>query len=388
MTLTVNVVTVVLATITLAVLLAERTPSSVAADTVEASAYPMSQATAVDVVVIEESLQRRWKDYSGHLTAVDHVEIRPQTSGLITEVLFSPGQKVSQGDILYVIDPRPLQAEVARKQANLIVAQNSAALANKEFIRANELLATRMVSQQYYDERRNKKRIAEAAVKQAEAELSAAKIDLNYAYIKAPVSGRISRAELTQGNLVSAGAEAPLLSTIVSTGRIYADFEIDEQTYMTFMHGDATDTGYSSPVELRLQHDDDVFHGKVNAVDNEIDTASGTIRVRALFDDPQGKLLPGMYARLRLGSAQKEKTMLLPERAIATDQNRKYVYLVNTQNQAVYREVLLGDSLNGDRMIRSGLTPGDKVIVNGLMRIHPNMPVAPTLLPAMSAQAQ
>ena len=352
---------------------------SVFADEAKPVTSKKAHAMPVQVAIIKEQKKRLWKDFSGRLTAVDYVEIRPQATGLITEVKFEDGQFVNKGDVLYVIDPRPLKAAVAIAQANLLVAKNHYALADKEFIRAKDLIKTKVISQRIYDERMNTKLVANSTVKRAEAQLSEATINLSYAYVRAPVSGRVSRAEITQGNLVSAGPNAPLLTSIVSRDSIYADFEIDEQTYLQYMHGFSTEKTIARdiPVELRLQENDTAYQGKIYAFDNRIDPASGTIRARAIFANPKGKLLPGMYARLRLGSATRENVILVSERAIGTDQNRKFVYVVNDKNRATYREVHLGDSIDGDRIVSSGLVAGDKVIVRGLIRIRPNILVDP-----------
>ena len=339
------------------------------------------KAMPVNVAIVKEVPMHLWQTFSGHLAAIDYVEIRPQTSGEITEIKFNDGQLVKKGDILYVIDPRQLKAIVEQKKANLIAAQNDYSFATKEYIRAKELFAKKTVSQQFYDERRKTKLVTESAVNSASAELNEAKINLNYAYVKAPISGRISRTELTIGNLVSAGANAPLLTSIVSVGKIYADFDVDEQTYIDYVHGMSTtkEKANNNPVELYLQNDNEVYRGKIHSFDNRIDSRSGTIRTRAIFDNPKGKLLPGMYAHLKLGSATQQKKILISERAIGTDQNRKFVYVVNKENKASYREVQLGNSIDGNRIILSGLVVGDKVIIQGLMRIHPNMLVSPEI---------
>jgi len=333
----------------------------------------------VDVVVIQEQPIRIWKNFSGRLTAVDFVEIRPQTTGLITDVRFADGQLVNKGDILYVIDPRPFKAALEKAKADLIIARNRSLLANKEYERTKDLLKTKIISQQVYDARTSEKLIADSTVKSAEAQLKQAEINLSYAYVKAPVSGRVSRAEITKGNLVSAGQNAPLLTTIVSSKNIYADFEVDEKTYLQYIPRDLSkkNVTYDSPVELRLQSDTSVYQGKIHAFDNRIDPTSGTIRARAIFDNPKGQLLPGMFARVKLGSASEENKILVSERAIGTDQNRKFVYVVNNENKTTYREVQLGDSIDGDRIILSGLEIGDKVIIRGLMRIRPHMDVEP-----------
>ncbi|HHJ34697.1 MAG TPA: efflux RND transporter periplasmic adaptor subunit [Gammaproteobacteria bacterium] len=363
-------------------------PNASAADT-PASSDTLPPALPVDIVIIKEQPRRLWTEFSGRLTAVDFAEIRPQATGLITRVKFKDGQFVNKGDVLYIIDPRPLKAIVEQEEANLIVAQNHFSLADKEYRRAQDLIRDKLISQQIYDERKNTKLVTGSAVKRAEAKLSEARINLGYAYIRAPFSGRVSRAELTEGNLVSAGPNAPLLTTIVSSASIYADFEVDEQTYSHYMKG-VSSTQKNAPeglVELQLQSDDTVYRGKIHAFDNRIDPASGTIRVRAIFDNPQGKLLPGMYAHLKLGSSIEEKIILISERAIGTDQNRKFVYVVNDKNKTTYREVHLGKSIGGDRVIRSGLSDGDRVIVRGLMRIQPDMLVDPKIAKTVDTKA-
>jgi len=354
-------------------------------DKAPAAAKP--QAMPVDIAIIEEQAIRRWKNYSGHLTAVDYVEIRPQVTGLITEIRFEDGQLVTKADILYVIDPRTHKAAVAKSKADLIVARNRFTLANKEYKRSKGLIKTKVISQRIFDERLNEKLVAESTVKSAEAQLLDAEINLSHAYITAPVSGRVSRAEITVGNLVSAGPNAPLLTTIVSSKTIYADFEVDEQTYLHYLQTVSSNKMVSDkfPVELRLQTDGQVYKGKIHSFDNKIDSTSGTIRARAIFDNPQAKLLPGMYASLKIGSPTEEKTILISERAIGTDQNRKFVYVVNEQNKTTYKEVHLGDSIDGDRIVRSGLVSGDKVIIKGLMRIRPNILVTPTVSPPPQA---
>jgi len=345
------------------------------------SADVKPQRTPVDVMVIQEQPTRIWKNYSGRLTAVDFVEIRPQATGLITETRFEDGQFVNKDDILYVIDPRPFKAALEKAKADLIAARNRSVLADKEYERTKDLIKTNLISLRVYDERISEKMVADSTVKSAEAQLSQAQINLSYAYVKAPVSGKVSRTEITKGNLVSAGSNAPLLTTIVSSKNIYADFEVDEKTYLQHMRGDLSkkNVTYAIPVELRLQSDTLVYEGKIHSFDNRIDPASGTIRARAIFNNPNGQLLPGMYARIKLGSAIEEKKILVSERAIGTDQNRKFVYVVNNENKTKYREVQLGDSIDGNRVVLSGLDVGDKVIIRGLMHIRPEMDVEPTI---------
>tara|TARA_R110001606_G_scaffold399222_2_gene582451 strand:+ start:108419 stop:109585 length:1167 start_codon:yes stop_codon:yes gene_type:complete len=348
------------------------------AEEAQAPLASQPQAMPVQVSIVDESAIRLWKQFSGRLSAVDYVEIRPQATGLITEVKFIDGQHVNKDDILYVIDPRPLKAIVDQKKANLISAKDSYDFSIKEYKRTADLVAKKMVAQQVLDDKTNNKLVADSSVKRAEAELSAAEINLSYAYIKAPISGTISRTELTVGNLVSSGSNAPLLTSIVANDRVYADFEVDEQTYLSFRKN--TSATVQNPVELSLEGGSELYQGKIHSFDNKIDPTTGTIRARAIFNNSEGKLLSGMYAHLKLGSATEEKTILISERAIGTDQNRKFVYVVNDDNKTAYREVILGDSIDGNRIVYSGLKNGDKVIVRGLMRIQPGMLVEPKVL--------
>ena len=342
------------------------------------------QAMPVKTVIIEEKTERLWKEFSGHLEAVDFVEIRPQASGLITKVNFSDGQFVKKGDVLYTIDPEALEAVVAQREANVITAKNNLSLADKELKRSKNLRDKKMISTQIYDEAKNKQLIARSVMKQTEAALLAAKIELAFTKISAPISGQVNRTQLTEGNLVMAGMNAPLLTSIVSQGSIYADFEIDEGTYINYLQSSMMEKASldTTPVELRLQAGDVVYEGKVHSVDNRINPSTGTIGVRAIFDNKNKTLVPGMFASIKLGSTVKHKQILITEHAIGTDQNRKFVYVVNDKGLATYREVKLGDSIKGKKVVKSGLKQGDEVIVSGLMRIRPNTPVSPNNAPS------
>jgi len=353
--------------------------SALATETEETVQAP-PPAMAVDVVSISEQSIRLWKEFSGHLSPVDFVEVRPQASGLIMEVRFEDGQLVKKGDILYVIDPRILKAIVAQKKSDLIAAKDRYSFADKEHKRVIDLVDRKMVTQQVIDEYLNTKLIASSAVNHAKAELAEAEINLSYAYIKAPISGRVNRTELTEGNLVAAGIQAPILTSIVANQSVYADFEVDEHTYVRYTTNTLSSEAADNPVELRLQADDTVYKGKIHSFDNMIDSASGTIRARAIFDNSHGELLAGMYASLKLGSVAEESVILISERAIGTDQDRKFVYVVSDDNKAIYRQIEVGDSIKRQRIVYSGLEVGDKVILGGLMRIRPDMPVAPKIV--------
>lgn len=336
----------------------------------------------VAVLKVEEQSVQIWKEFPGRLEAVDAVDIRPQVSGTIKEIRFDDGQMVKAGDILLVIDPRPYEAEVAQSKADLQAARNQHDLARKELKRAEELISSGAIPKRTYDERLSNELVARNAVASAEAKLKRAQLNLDYAYVKAPISGRVSRAEITAGNLVDAGANAPVLTTIVSNEGIYADFEVDEQTYLRYVHSTAKDAAAERkiPVKLTLQnYPDMVYEGNIHSFDNKIDTASGTIRARAYFKNEDGSLLPGMFINVSIGSSEMQTALIVPERAIGTDQSRKFVYVVSPEKKVAYREVTLGDSVNGSRIVLSGLQNGDLVITDGLMKLRPDMPVEPQM---------
>jgi multidrug efflux system membrane fusion protein len=341
-------------------------------------------APAVDVVVLEPQAIRTWASFSGRLSPVESAAIKPLVSGTIQQVLFTEGQQVQKGQPLFVIDPRPHQASVQRAQAQLATAQSRAKLAQDELSRAQQLIATKLVSQSIYDSALSTHQVAQADVKQAEAALSQAQLDLEYAHISAPISGRVGRAELTVGNVVEAGANAPQLTQIVANDKLYAEFNVDEATYIQFVRH--TKNTQEMPVELTLASDSSVtYSGHISAFDNRLDTNSGTIRARAIFDNNDGALTVGMFANLRLGSADKIQALLVPERAIGTNQSKKFVLVVDENNTATYHEIALGDHYQGQRVIVAGVNAGDKVIVNGLSHVRPNSVVNPSVAQAGAA---
>jgi len=342
-------------------------------------AAPMP-AVPVSVITTQEKPIRTWSEFSGRTQAVDFAEIRPEVSGRITEIRFQDAQIVKAGDVLLVIDPRTYEAAVAHAQADLDSAITNAAFAKKQFDRAKGLVNAQAIAQEIYDQRSNANRMAQAVLEGAKAELDQAKIDLDRAYVKAPISGRVSRAEITVGNLVTAGPTAPLLTSIVSNDGIYADFEVDEQTYLQSirMHSQRMEQERQIPVELTLDGDNGrKYEGKVYSFDNKIDTSSGTIRARARFDNRDGSLVPGMFVSVKLASSYEFNGILIPERAVSSDQSKKFVYVVNKDNKVVYRELELGQQVEGDRIVIGGLRPGEKVIVDGLQHVRPDSLVAP-----------
>ncbi len=311
-----------------------------------------------------------WDEFSGRLEAVDRVEIRPRIAGTIDSIHFTEGRMVKKGEPLFTIDPKPYEA-------TLQAAKAAAAYANAEWQRARQLMPSHAISRQDYDNKRS------AAVN-ANAMLTKAQLDLGYTQIAAPVPGRVNRAEITVGNLVNGGGDAPVLTTIVSLDPIYASFDVDEQNYVRYLHanGDAMAKMASIPVKLALSGDTDFkYEGHIKTFDNELDTKSGTVRARAVLDNKTGALIPGLYARVRVSGTGKHNAILISERAIVTDQNRKLVYVIGPDNKAEAREVMLGPVIDDLRVITSGLQEGDSIVVSGLQRVRPGAPVVPQPAP-------
>jgi multidrug efflux system membrane fusion protein len=335
----------------------------------------------VSVAKVMEKSVTEWDEFSGRVQAIDRVEIRPQISGLITEVHFSDGQIVKKGDLLFTIDPRPFQAALAHAQADLAAAQARVALAEINDKRNQGLIASHAIAQSELDTTNNALAEAQAAVKADEAAVQTAQINLAYTAITAPVTGRVSRAEMTVGNLVNDGVNAPVLTRLVSVSPVYVEFEVDEQTYLKYAaNGASGNTGVGRiPVQMGLANQDGYPRtGRLESLDNQLDTSSGTIRVRAIFDNPTGDLTPGLYAKVRTGGSASETAILVDDRAVGTDQDKKFVMVIDADNKANYRAVVLGPMVNGLRVVRSGLQKDERIVVNGLQRVRPNSIVAPT----------
>ena len=330
---------------------------------------------SVDVVTLQPQSVRSWSKFSGRLRAVDYVEVRPRVGGTIMKVLFEDGTIVEKGDSLFMIDPRPFKTEFASARAELESAQSRTTLTKQELTRAKGLVKKNAISQSRFDTAKNDYQMAMASINSAKARLRRAYLDLEYAHIKAPISGRISRAEITEGNVIEAGPNAPVLTTIVSIDQLYAEFDVDEQTYIKTRRQAA---GNTMPVELTLTSDASVvYKGVIHSFDNQLDTTSGTIRARAIFNNKDGALVPGMFATVRLGSTSEQSTLFVSDRAVRTDQDKKYVYIVTPDKKVAYREVKLGRALKGQRVVLSGLESGDQVLVNSLQRVRPDVEVRP-----------
>jgi multidrug efflux system membrane fusion protein len=342
-------------------------------------------APPVSVAEVVGRNVRQWHEFSGRLVAINQVDVRPRVSGVIDRVHFVDGAQVKQGDILFTIDPRPFAAEVVRTEGLLGSAEAQLSLTRAELTRAERLIKDKAIPQHEFDQHRNDFNVAEANVKSAKAALDVAKLTLEYASVRAPISGRASRAEITAGNLVQA-ENAPLLTTVVPSDEIYADFEIDEGTFLEYAHSGSTSVSEVNkiPVKMALSGEMEAKHGgHVSSFDNRLNTSSGTIRVRAVFDNSDGMLVPGLLAKIQIGSATEAASLLITDRAIGTDQNKKFVYMLGADNKVSYREVTLGQSTeDGLRVVTDGLKVGDKIVVSGIQRIMmPGQPVTPEMVP-------
>src|SRR5438105_5352078 len=337
-----------------------------------AAAQP--QAVPVPVATLEETTVTLWDEFSGRLEAVERVDIRSRVAGAVKSVHFTEGALVKRDQLLFTIDPDPYAAEVERARAQMIAAQARLAYAKSEHQRAQRLWAESAIAQRELDERVNGEQEADANLRAAQAALQSARLNLDYTQVRAPVSGRVGRLEITVGNLVAAGPGAPVLTTLVSVNPIYASFDADEHVVLRALH----EGGRDIPVEAEtVTNGGRQLHGRLQLIDNQVNTRSGTVRVRAVFDNRDGSLIPGQFVKLRMGRAKSEPALLVSERAIGTDQNKRFVMVVGDDNKATYREVTLGATVNGQRLVASGVKPGERIIVNGLQRVRPGTLVAP-----------
>ena len=321
-----------------------------------------------------------WDEFTGRLEAVNTVAIRPRVSGYVSAVRFVEGATVRRGDVLFQIDPRPFQAQVDRLRAELRRARATVARANSERERAVRLSAENAMSREERERRASFADEAAAEVAAVEAGLRAAELDLEFTRVTAPIDGRVSRAIVTEGNLVSSGpGEATLMTTVVSLDPIYAVFDADEQTFLRYgAVGWAQDRARRQPmpIQMALAGDEDFPRdGKLNFLDNQIDPETGTIRVRAVFANRDGALMPGLFVRLRLPGGGAYRGTLVQDRAVGTDLDKRFVLVVDAGNTVQYRAVTLGPLFDGLRIVKSGVAEGDRVIVNGLQRVRPGMKV-------------
>jgi multidrug efflux system membrane fusion protein len=330
----------------------------------------------VEVIILELSNMRSWYKYSGRLSPVEVVEIKPLISGVLDKILFEEGQNVKKGDSLYVIDPRPHITAKKRAEAQLQIAKTQASLMNEELERAQQLRDSNSISKSLFDEALSDHKIAQAEVKKAQAELINTELNLEYAHIDAPIDGRIGRTEVTVGNVVVSGSNSPVLTYIIAVDRFYVEFNVSEKDYIEILHN--TYRIQDMPVELTLTEDGSIiYQGKMHSFDNHLDISSGTIRARAIVDNVDEILAPGMYVNIRMGSPTTSNSILVPKQLIRTNQSKKYVYVINDNNRVEYREVILGDDINGYRVILKGLTEGERIASNSLSHLQKKMLVEP-----------
>jgi membrane fusion protein, multidrug efflux system len=320
---------------------------------------------AVSTAAVISKPVTQWREFSGIFEAVRATEIRPQVSGQITAIHFADGEQVKKGDPLFTIDTRPYEAALTSTKGAFV--QAKAALA-----RANKLVKSKAISAAELEQ-------AQSAYDQALGAYQTAQVNLGYCTIRAPISGKVSRAEITEGNIVDAGQSAPLLASVVSVSPIYASFDIDEQTYLKTIQGVPAAKLKTIPVEVGLSSDTGTpLKARIHSFDNQITPGSGTIRVRATLENTDATLLPGLFARVRIGTADEGEAILINPAAVGTDQSKKFVMVVGEGNKAEYREVKLGSMADGLQIINEGLKAGEQIIVNGLQRVQPGAPIQGT----------
>lgn len=339
-----------------------------------AAAAAQPQAMPVPVQVIQQQEVTTWDEFSGRLEAVERVDVRSRVAGAVKSVHFAEGALVKKDDLLITIDPDPYAAEVDRAQAQVVAAQARLTYTKSERERAKRLWDESAIAQRELDERVNAEQEADANLRAAKAALTSAKLNLSYTQVRAPVAGRVGRLEVTVGNLVPAGPGAPVLTTLVSVNPIYASFDADEHVVFKVLADGKRDV----PVEAEtVTNGGRKLQGRLQLIDNQVNTKSGTVRVRAVFDNKDGSLIAGQYVKLRMGRAKAEPAILVSERAIGTDQDKRFVIVVGADNKAVWRQVTLGGTSEGRRIVASGLEPGERIVVNGLQRVRPGALLAP-----------
>ncbi len=346
-----------------------------------ASAAPSHAGAHAPAVTVSKVVVRpiaATQTHTGRLKAVDSVAVRPRVSGYVTRVAFTEGSMVHEGQLLFRIDPRPYQAEVDRLEASLAAARSSLKLARANATRGDKLIGKHYISVKQHQALDSAERNAAAKVAATRAQLKSAQLNLEFTHVRSPIDGRVSNVRITPGNLVTS---ADVLTEVVGTAPLYAYFDVDENAYLALLdQGSANASGNGSamhaPVLMGLSDEKGFPHrGHVDFVDNRVDGDSGTIRLRAVFANADSALVPGLFARLRLPTGKPRPTVLIDPRAIGTDLGHRFVYVVDEDGKASYQRVDLGPLFHGLRVVRSGLEPGDRIVVNGLQRVRPGQKV-------------
>jgi multidrug efflux system membrane fusion protein len=359
-----------------------------------ATACSNSQAAPIDtapppdvsVATVLSKNVRQWDDFTGRVVAVQTVDLRPRVSGYVDSVAYKEGQEVRKGDLLFRIDPRPYRAALDRAQADLERARSEAHLAQTQDARAQSLVEAKAISKEEFETRRAATTQGNASVHAAEAAVATARLDLQFTEVRSPIDGRAGRAMVTAGNL--AQADATLLTTVVSLDPMYVYFDSDEQSYLRYneLARKGERAASRNAVRVGLSNETGYPHaGTVDFTDNQVDPTTGTIRARAVLPNPERMFTPGLFARVQLEGSATFKAMLVDDKAVLTDQDHKYVYVVGPKNAAVRKDVVLGRMIDGLRVVTSGLEPDDRVIVDGVQKVFfPGMPVSPKTV-AMAA---
>ena len=355
------------------------------AATPEGGAPPVPQ---VSVATVLSKPVQQWDDFTGRIAAVETVELSPRASGYVERVAYVEGQEVKQGDVLFVIDERRYRADYDKAVADLERARSEARLAQTQDARAQSLIAAKAISREEYDARKAATAQSQAVVRAAEAAVARARLDLEYTTVRSPIDGRAGRAMVTVGNL--AQADSTLLTTVVSLDPVHVYFEGDEQAYLRISkqsQGGAPSAG--TQVRVGLADEEGYPHpGALDFIDNQVDARTGTIRARAVLSNKDRAFTPGLFARVQLAGISDASAMLVDEKAMLTDQDRKFVYVLGPKNEALRKDVVLGRSVEGLRVVESGLVPEDRVIVHGVQKVFfPGMTVAPVAIAMGGAPA-
>ena len=342
---------------------------------------------------LQQEIQE-WDEFTGRIDAIETVEIRPRVSGYVDKVHFKSGQMVKKGDLLYTIDARPFQALLDRAEAELLRAKTKLDLTKMEMDRADRLTAAKAISGEEAETKSMAHREAGDALRSAEAAVKAVALDVEFCSVRSPILGRVSREMVTPGNYVSGVAGfTTLLTTVVNAEQVYAYADVDESTFLRYQRQSSAGTGThltdkTTVAEMQLEGESGYpHHGRIESFDNRIQGTTGSILVRAIFYNKDESLRPGSFVRMRLPAGQAYQGMLVNEQAIGTDQGQKFVLTVDKDNMTQYKAVVLGPLLGQNRVIRSGLAKEDQVVINGLAKVRPGMPVAPTA-PAATAPAK